>query len=51
MSANTALANAAMPANTAMPMFLLVVRQKCTYRNMAESELLGVRAVTLLRNK
>ena len=31
--------NTAMPANTAMPMFLAVVRQKCTYGNMAESKL------------
>ena len=28
-----------------------VVRQECTYENMAESELLCVRVATLLRNK
>ena len=35
--------------NTAMPM-LLVVRQKWTYGNMADSELLCVEVATLLRN-
>ena len=27
-----------MPVNTATSMFLIVVRQKCTYGNMAESK-------------
>ena len=40
-----------MPANTAMPMFLTFMRQKYTYVNMAENELLCVRVVTLLRSK
>ena len=40
-----------MPANTALPMFLTIVRQKYTYGNMAESELLCVIGATLLRNK
>ena len=39
--------NAAMPANAAIP----AVRQKCTYGNMAESELICVIDATLLRNK
>ena len=42
--------NATIPANTAMPMFRTVVRQICTYGNMAGSELFCVR-VALLRNK
>ena len=44
-------ANIAMPANNDMPMFLTRCEQKCTYGNMAESELLCVRVATLLRNK
>ena len=49
---HTALpANTAMPAYAAMPMFLPVVRQKCTYGNMAESEFLCVRVAALLRSK
>ena len=36
-----------LPVNAAKP----AVRQKCTYGNMAESELLCVRVATLLRNK
>ncbi len=40
--------NATMPAKTAMPMFLTSERQKGTYGNMAESELLCVRVATLL---
>ena len=39
--------NTAMPENTAMPMFLTIC-EKCTYRNMAVSELLCVRVTTLL---
>ena len=31
-----------MPANTNMAMLLTVVRQKCTYGNMAESKLLDL---------
>ena len=38
------------PENTAMSM-LLVVRQKWTYGNMADSELLCVEVATLLRNE
>ena len=42
------LANAAMPANIAIPiMFLTCVRQKCTYGNMAGSEC--VKVATLLK--
>ena len=40
--------NAALSANTAMPMFLTVARQKCTCGNMAEIELLCVGVTTLL---
>ena len=36
-----------LPVNAAMP----AVRQKCTFGNMAESELLCVRVATSLRNK
>ena len=43
--------NADVTANTAMPMFLSVVRQKCTYGNMAGNELFCVRVATLLRKK
>ena len=46
--ANTLLpANTDVPANAAMP----AMRQKCTYGNMTESELLCVKVATLLRNK
>ena len=44
-------ANAAMPANTTMPMFLTSCETECTYENMAESELLCVGVATLLRNE
>ena len=45
--------NTAKPENTATPAkaFLMVVRQKCTYGNVAESELPCVRVATLLRSK
>ena len=33
-------ANAPMPANTAVPMFLTSCETECTYGNLAESELL-----------
>ena len=59
--ANTAMpAKTAMPANSAIPAQILLlpvkaampaVRQKYTYRNMAESELLCVRVATLHGNK
>ena len=38
--------NTAMPANTAMPMFLPIGRPKCTYGNIADSEFLCVRVAT-----
>ena len=46
------LANTALPANTAIP-FLTVVKQKYTYRNMVESELICIRVAsyTLLRSE
>ena len=37
-----------MPANTAMPMFLVSFETECTYGNMAESEILCVRKATVL---
>ena len=47
-------ANTAMPAKTAIASNYCscpVARQKCTYGNMAESELLCVRVTILLRKK
>ena len=43
--------NTAVPENTAMPMFLTSWRQKCTFGNMVERELLCVKVATLLRNE
>ena len=44
-------ASTTMLSNTAMPMSKPVVRQNCTYGNMAESELFCVRVAIYLEGK